>query len=304
MLCGWINSDILYTDIHRINLCDISHDNVIKWKIFPHYWPFVWGIHQSPVNYPHKGQWHGALMFSLICAWTNIQVNNWDAGDLRCHHAHYDVTVISHNIYLQRHVCCELPCVDPLKSGNAYLCYWAWSSLLHIMAFCLICAEPLAKPMLTHCQLDPKEQNSLKFEPKHRNFLSRKSFWKCRLNAWSLSVKYVVLWTLSQPMPTYYQLDLKEQNQWNLNKQKLILIKKVLLKMSSVQMVAIFFRPKSVFEACMSLKPQTSNVLFIADWNCHLPLFMVFYYWGLSCMDELNPGTRKHVWTVCGEENQ
>ena len=25
----------------------------------------------SPVNSPHKGQWHGALMFSLICDWTN-----------------------------------------------------------------------------------------------------------------------------------------------------------------------------------------------------------------------------------------
>ena len=44
------------------------HDDVIKWKQFPHYWPFVRGIHQSPVNSPHKGQWHGALMFSLIYA--------------------------------------------------------------------------------------------------------------------------------------------------------------------------------------------------------------------------------------------
>ena len=26
------------------------------------------GIHRSPVNSPHKGQWRGALMFSLICA--------------------------------------------------------------------------------------------------------------------------------------------------------------------------------------------------------------------------------------------
>ena len=43
------------------------HDDVIKWKHFPRYWPFVWGIHRSPVNSPHKGQWHGALMFSLIC---------------------------------------------------------------------------------------------------------------------------------------------------------------------------------------------------------------------------------------------
>ena len=39
------------------------HDDVIKWKHFLRYWPFVWGIHRSPVNSPHKGQWRGALMF-------------------------------------------------------------------------------------------------------------------------------------------------------------------------------------------------------------------------------------------------
>ena len=44
------------------------HDDVIKWRQFLRYWPFVWGIHRSPVNSPHKGQWRGALMFSLICA--------------------------------------------------------------------------------------------------------------------------------------------------------------------------------------------------------------------------------------------
>ena len=27
-----------------------EHDDVIKWKPFPHYWSFVQGIHQSPVN--------------------------------------------------------------------------------------------------------------------------------------------------------------------------------------------------------------------------------------------------------------
>ena len=57
---------------------------------------FVWGIHRSPVNFPHKGQWRGTLVFSLICAWTNDWVNNRKAGDLRRHHAHYDVTVMAH----------------------------------------------------------------------------------------------------------------------------------------------------------------------------------------------------------------
>ena len=60
-----------------------SHDDVIKWKHFPRYWPFVRGIHQSPVNSLHKGQWRGALMFSFICVWINGWVNNREAGDLR-----------------------------------------------------------------------------------------------------------------------------------------------------------------------------------------------------------------------------
>ena len=46
----------------------------------------------SRVNSPDKGQWCGALMFSLICSWTcwtNGWENNRDTSDLRCHHAHY-----------------------------------------------------------------------------------------------------------------------------------------------------------------------------------------------------------------------
>ena len=68
----------------------------MQWKYFPRYWPFVRGIHRSPVNSPHKGQWRGALIFSLICAWINGWVNNREAGDLRRHHAHYDVIVMSY----------------------------------------------------------------------------------------------------------------------------------------------------------------------------------------------------------------
>ena len=54
----------------------------------------------SPVTgeFPaHKGQWHVALMFSLISAWINCWVNNREAGDLRRYCAHYDVTVMCHH---------------------------------------------------------------------------------------------------------------------------------------------------------------------------------------------------------------
>ena len=47
-----------------------------------------------PVNSPHKGQWRGALMFSLIYAWINDWGNNHEAGDLRRQRGHYDVSVM------------------------------------------------------------------------------------------------------------------------------------------------------------------------------------------------------------------
>ena len=78
----------------------VIHDDVIKWKHFLHNWPFVWRIHHSPVNSPHKGQWCGALIFSLICVWMNDWVNNREAGDLRCYCAHYDVIVMLSQVKL------------------------------------------------------------------------------------------------------------------------------------------------------------------------------------------------------------
>ena len=73
---------------------DDIHDDVIKWKHFPHNWPFVRGNHRSSVNSLHKGQWRGALIFFFICAWINSWVNNGEAGDLRRHRGHYDFIVM------------------------------------------------------------------------------------------------------------------------------------------------------------------------------------------------------------------
>ena len=53
----------------------------------------------SPVNSPHKGQWRGALMFSVICAWINGWINNCEAGDLRRLCTHYDVIVMCSESY-------------------------------------------------------------------------------------------------------------------------------------------------------------------------------------------------------------
>ena len=44
-------------------------------------------------GFPYKGQLRGAVMLSLISAWTNGWTNSLDAGDLRLHGVHYEVTV-------------------------------------------------------------------------------------------------------------------------------------------------------------------------------------------------------------------
>ena len=121
--------------------CTFLHDDVIRWKHFPRYWPFVRGIHRSPVNSPHKGQWRGALMFSLICVWINGWVNNPKAGDFRRYRSHYDVIVMcgllqvdlstylsfrvtyiidySHHVNLQRHW-------YPIKCAYSFVLWWLY----------------------------------------------------------------------------------------------------------------------------------------------------------------------------------
>ena len=79
---------------HQGQWVNLSHDDVMKWKDYPRYWPFVRVIHRSQVDSPHRGQLRGTLMLSLICPWTNGWINNRDAGDLRRHRAHYNVAVI------------------------------------------------------------------------------------------------------------------------------------------------------------------------------------------------------------------
>ena len=130
--CNWRPAGVLWKITNTIQCRDKRPiDDIMTWKRFPHYWLFVKGIwawvsqvmpmnwllmqeswwrHQmetlsvllaicagnSPVpgEFPHKGQWRGALMFSLICVWINGWVNNREAGDLRRRHAHYNVTVM------------------------------------------------------------------------------------------------------------------------------------------------------------------------------------------------------------------
>ena len=95
----------------HISLCDYICETLItKANKFHDIWAYcesggnqlqvpvseiLWWRHQMwPVNYPHKGQWRGALIFSLLCTWLNGWVSNREAGDSRRHCAHYDVIVM------------------------------------------------------------------------------------------------------------------------------------------------------------------------------------------------------------------
>ena len=82
----------------RLKMMSFTQHGASWWRHqiehFPRYWPFLRGIHRSPVNSPHKGQWHGALIFFFICARINGWANNRKAGDLGRHSAHYDASVM------------------------------------------------------------------------------------------------------------------------------------------------------------------------------------------------------------------
>ena len=113
----------------------------------------------SPVNSPHKDQWRGALMFSLIYAWINDWVNNGKAGDLRRYPAHYDVTVMdnasrtsiedaSTYIFCKQYsyLNCRPPCVFRIQSvkwNNTVKCRLPWSAILvqvswhQMLLFCM-----------------------------------------------------------------------------------------------------------------------------------------------------------------------
>ena len=112
------------------------------------YWTFVRGIHRWPVNSAHKAQLRGALMFSLISAWTNGSVNNRYAGDLRRHRVHFDVPVFGNpasvytireddalNEFAHTGILWDT-CIDDLASGASHYIYnlsQCWpSSPIHI----------------------------------------------------------------------------------------------------------------------------------------------------------------------------
>ena len=101
---------------------------MIKLEYFPRHWPFVRGIHWSPANSPHKGQWRGALVFPLICTWKTGTLNSRVAGDLRLHRSHYNVTVMNADFYVfSMNQVLNKPVVLPLISEDITLMRRHWN---------------------------------------------------------------------------------------------------------------------------------------------------------------------------------
>ena len=86
--------------------------NMIWWRhqmeIFSALLAICEGNPSASGGFPSQSQWRGALMFSLICTWTNGWANNRVTGDLRRHRAHYDVHImtIAPCVCIRGHIVC------------------------------------------------------------------------------------------------------------------------------------------------------------------------------------------------------
>ena len=74
-----------------------NHDGITKWKHFPRYWPFFAGNSLVTGEFPSQRKVTQSfdILFDLRLK-KKDWVNNWDTGDLRHHHAQYDIIVMMH----------------------------------------------------------------------------------------------------------------------------------------------------------------------------------------------------------------
>ena len=88
-----------------MEICLHEYDDVFKWKHF-RVIGHLCGEFTSHRWIPHTKTSDAELwFFSLICAWISGCVNSGEAGDLRHHRAHFDVTVMK--IPRLHHRCCK-----------------------------------------------------------------------------------------------------------------------------------------------------------------------------------------------------
>ena len=64
------------------------HDMIMTWQWFPHYWPYVRGIHGSLLDSADKGPVTVTLIFPLLLAWISCWTNRRVVSAFRWHDAH------------------------------------------------------------------------------------------------------------------------------------------------------------------------------------------------------------------------
>ena len=79
-------------------------------------------------EFPSQRSLTRGLHVSLIRAWTNSWINNRDAGDLRRHRAHYDVTVMINH---------PGPYISKSRDNVSLKCHLNTASLERLMRYCL-----------------------------------------------------------------------------------------------------------------------------------------------------------------------
>ena len=102
-----------------------------------------------PVNSPHKGQWRGALMFSLICARINDWVNNREAGDLRRHRGHCDVNVMFRWYFKSYDILETIP-IYSLRFTTKHVLIGVWDRLGWKISFTIIFYIVMNQPTSDH----------------------------------------------------------------------------------------------------------------------------------------------------------
>ena len=160
---------ITYRVVLNSNAIKSLYDDVIKWKLFLRYLPFVRGIHRWPVNSPqHKGQWRGALMFSSISAWSNRRwwfVKPWRPLWRQCNIATREVPFCY------------------LLTSHIQICYYKLSVSTDVRVRALLSAWPIyrgywkliAKDLFMHIGcLDDLITNDSDSDSDSRNLLSTK----------------------------------------------------------------------------------------------------------------------------------
>ena len=108
----FIQSLLYYTHTRKLLSSECHMHIKLSWyrqqmEMFSALLVLFMGIHRWPVDSPHKGQWRGALTFSLTWAWTNGWANIRDARDSIRHRAHYDVIATILRCCYLSYICCR-----------------------------------------------------------------------------------------------------------------------------------------------------------------------------------------------------